>query len=414
MKKIVCLVLAIVLCLSIAAPAMATKEIFIPSMGMVASDVTVNGDAVAGGVVVTAVPAAKDGTASISQEDKDLLLKTYGELSDGTVEVPFNQKYVFFDMFYLSFADDVAAEFAEELAKDGVTITLTLDPENKENTELIAFVLVDDKWVPALKTQNNSDGTVTVTLEDLGPIVFIVPEGETEDEPETTEPGETEDTTVTNIPTFVPSIGYKPGPEIVDVETNIVLGNGEAYGNDKIDDCVIVTSIDQAKNKATDIHQDDRDLLLELYEKLSSGSMTLPVEKDYVIRDLVDINFLLQKCREKEEHQEKIANLKENGVIVTITFRMGVTPGTKLAAMKYDDETGKWEQVPELTVNSDGTVTLVLEEMAPVAFLTDGNAQGVTPWTGDMMGNSIGIWIAVMVICAGGIVALVVLRKKQK
>ena len=415
MKKIVCLILALVLCLSFAAPAMAAEEIFIPSMGMVISNVTIDGKDITEQLVLTTVADAKDGSAGIAKEHMDLLLDAYEKLSRKETELPYEERFSFFDMFCLSLGDQ-SSDLAKELAKDGVTVTMTLDPENVQQEQLIPYVLVDGQWVPAVNYSNNDDGTITVTLEDLGPIIFIVAEGSAEE----TEPAETEETEATettetvNPPAFVPSISYKPGPDIMDVRTNIVLGNGEAYGDDKIDECVIVTSLEQARNKATDIHQEDRNLLIELYEKLTNGTMVLPVEKNYVIRDLMDINFLLEKCRELEDHQEKIDCLEEDGVTITIVFKMAVTPNTNLMAVAYDDETGEWEKVPELTINSDGTITLVLEEMSPVAFLTDGNANGITPWTGDAMGNSIGIWVAVMVICAAGIVALIVLRKKQK
>ena len=81
--------------------------------------------------------------------------------------------------------------------------------------------------------------------------------------------------------TFVPSISYKDGPEIEDAEMN-----GENVG-----DCIVITSIQQAKDKSTDIYQEDRDLLLEVYEKLNSGEMKLPIEEDHVIRELLDVSF---------------------------------------------------------------------------------------------------------------------------
>ena len=58
---------------------------------------------------------------------------------------------------------------------------------------------------------------------------------------------------------FAPSVGYKDGPEIDKAETD----------KEEVTPCLVITSILQAKEKKTDISQPDRDLLLEVYEKLS-------------------------------------------------------------------------------------------------------------------------------------------------
>ena len=71
---------------------------------------------------------------------------------------------------------------------------------------------------------------------------------------------------------FVPSIGYKDGPEIV--------------GGDLVD-CLENTSISEAEKGETSISQEDRELLLDIYQQLVDGTMKLPIENDrYVIRDL--------------------------------------------------------------------------------------------------------------------------------
>ena len=80
---------------------------------------------------------------------------------------------------------------------------------------------------------------------------------------------------------FVPSVTYKDAPEILEAK----------LGDEDVTSCLVVTSILAAQNKTTDVHQDNRDLLLEVYEKLSDGTMTLPLDGDHVIVQLVDIDF---------------------------------------------------------------------------------------------------------------------------
>ena len=94
--------------------------------------------------------------------------------------------------------------------------------------------------------------------------------------------------------TFVPSISYKDGPEIIE---------GEMKEED-VEACLVVTSIRAALEKATDISQEARDLLLDVYEKLDSGEMKLPMEDDYVIRELVDLSWKKIACVDEEHVHE--------------------------------------------------------------------------------------------------------------
>ncbi|MBQ2785770.1 MAG: hypothetical protein IJF02_04650 [Oscillospiraceae bacterium] len=48
--------------------------------------------------------------------------------------------------------------------------------------------------------------------------------------------------------------------------------------------------------------------MLDVYKKLSDGTMTLPLEEDYVIRELADLSFKASACRgEKRGRKEKLA-----------------------------------------------------------------------------------------------------------
>ena len=198
---------------------------------------------------------------------------------------------------------------------------------------------------------------------------------------------------------FVPSIGYKDGPEII---------KGEQDEKD-VTDCLIVTTIKEAEEKSTDITQDDRDLLLDVYDKLMKDEMTLPIECDYEIRDLVDVSYKYEDCRTAEGHGNKPEELKEEGVTVTITFDMGLCPREVLEVYVYID--GQWVAVENVVNNGDGTLTVEFEDICPVAFVK--TLCNAAP-TGDAARNQLGIFIGLMVVSAAAIVVILCLKGKKQ
>lgn len=198
---------------------------------------------------------------------------------------------------------------------------------------------------------------------------------------------------------FVPSISYKNGPEIVNVEINGEDGAG----------CVVVTSIKQAKEKTTDIYQEDRDLLLEIYEELVNGSMVLPLEnKDYVARELVDISFAKTACVEANHgHKEWLA---EENTTIELTLDMGLKSTAKLEVLAYVN--GQWTPVESVKNNGDKTVTCVFEDFCPVAFCVDAESQQEAPKTGDVMTADLNRWVILLVVASAATVVLLANRRK--
>lgn len=197
---------------------------------------------------------------------------------------------------------------------------------------------------------------------------------------------------------FVPSVTYKDGPEIKDAELS-----GEGVG-----DCLVVTSIREAKEKTTDIHQEDRDLLLEVYKEITNGNMELPLEEDYVVLELVDVSFAANGCVEPDHPHEE--DLAKEGTTLEVDFSLNVDPGVKVVVLVYLD--GEW--IPVETVNNgDGTVTCTFEDICPVAFAVPDDTRLDPPKTGDT--SNIGLWVAVMLLALVGIVATALIyRSKTK
>lgn len=167
---------------------------------------------------------------------------------------------------------------------------------------------------------------------------------------------------------FVPSVTYKGGPE-VETGSSMTDGDGNVIADaETLKGCVIITTVEQARDKVTDISQEDRDLLIEVYEKLKEGEMKLPV--DGVIRDLVDISFKYNGCRLlPETHGDKPAGLAQPGVKLTLHLDMyqDVEADSGLKVLTYIGET--WEEIEEVVINEDGTLTCVFEDICPVAFV---------------------------------------------
>ncbi len=202
---------------------------------------------------------------------------------------------------------------------------------------------------------------------------------------------------------FTPSIGYKDGPEILEA----LLDEAE------VDECVIVSTIKEATDKTTDISQHDRDLLLEVYEQLKNGDMKLPIEGKYVIRDLVDVSFEYVDCREIEDHGNKPEQLKEEGVTLTITFDLGIGKDEVIDVYVYEEETvarstsGKWVSAKSVKNNGDGTLTVVFEDICPVAFVVK---EEESSKTGD--NSPIALFAAMMLVSAAGVATMVCIKKK--
>jgi hypothetical protein len=209
---------------------------------------------------------------------------------------------------------------------------------------------------------------------------------------------------------FKPSVEFKPAPEIVpipDGEGNMALAMlVDEFGVvvDYIyegDMCLVVTPVARAEDSNV-IPEDAKNTLLDCYEKLNNGSMTLPYEKfdaglvgsNMVIRDLFDISFL---C---DEHPSMLI---PEGVRLVVRFRMGVDADKNVYTMTFND--GEWNPIVSTVNNNDGTITCTFEHLCPVAFTVEGE-QSEPPQSGDPAGEQLGLWLAV---CGVAVLAVAVL-----
>ena len=197
--------------------------------------------------------------------------------------------------------------------------------------------------------------------------------------------------------TFVPSIPYKDVPEI---EWPVELIDEEGEIIDEIDwDHLVITPISEAET-STEIPEDSREELLEVYEDLTSGEMELPSDEDLVIRDLFDASWICDDGHEEE--------LKEEGVCIEITLDIDIEPDVDVVVMVYID--GEWVPAEEVINNGDGTITVILEDICPIAIAVPQSHVDVPDQTGDTSG--IMMWVMVMLASAAALVVLLVSRRK--
>lgn len=394
MRRFMSLILVLLLCTALACPAMATNVV----PGMLEQgdpdilEAKMDGQDVTECLVVTTITEAEEKTTDIDQESRDLLLQVYEDLRDGRMQLPLEAEYDILAIADVSWkeTDCVGKDHAHQarLEEAGSSVTITYDLNDEHKDDVIVMTYVENQWVEAEQVTNHGDGTYTVVTADLCPVVFARVEGA----------DESQSGGISGENVFVPSIPYKDGPDIEE---------GEMDGED-VGDCLVITTITEAKEKTTDITQEARDLLLEVYEEIKNGDMELPLDEDYVVRELVDVSWKETTCVEPEHgHKEW---LEEEDTTLTVTFDLGVGPEEEVIVLVYIN--GEWVEAVSVINNGDGTVTVVFEDICPVAFCVE--KRYAPPQTGDETGNKLYFFAALMGAAILGLIGLLVWRKKQK
>ena len=209
---------------------------------------------------------------------------------------------------------------------------------------------------------------------------------------------------------FTPSVTNKPAPEIVPVKDpdgnpaiGVICSDDGQIISYVYEECLIVTPVSEA-NTSTEIPESSKVVLLDVYEKLTSGKMTIPYEKhdpklntgNMVIRDLYDAAFV---C---EEHPQM---LEPEGVVFKITFDINVEADVDVYTMTYKND--EWNPIVSTVNNGDGTVTCTFEHLCPVEFSVQ-TAEEPPVQTGDDSGKDLVLWGSVAAVALVAIVVLTV------
>lgn len=166
---------------------------------------------------------------------------------------------------------------------------------------------------------------------------------------------------------FVPSITYKDAISVISA-----VMDGE-----DVSECLVVTTLKEASEKSTDITQEDRDTLQQVYKDLKEGTTELPIDENYVIRELVDLSFKYDSCRKIKEHGAKDHKLGKDGVILTVDFDFGISANEEV--MVWVCIEGEWKEIERVENNGDGTITCDFGDICPVAFAVKQSATVKSP-----------------------------------
>lgn len=218
---------------------------------------------------------------------------------------------------------------------------------------------------------------------------------------------------------FVPSITYKPDPEIVEIQGEDgngyigVIRNEDGEIVDYVGEgCLVITPIADVWDEEIEVPQDTEDLLLLVYDALKKGTMILPYEKhdesmsedNMVIRDLIHIEW---GC---EEHRKLF---EQGGYTLELIFDLGVMEDVQLFVMTYDEETEDWDPIVDAVNNGDGSVTFTFDRLG-VIELSMPISNGYVP-SDDVQQPNILPWI--LALAGAGIAAILILiliLKKKK
>ena len=188
---------------------------------------------------------------------------------------------------------------------------------------------------------------------------------------------------------FVPSISYKDGPEIIEATLK----------GEEVSSCLIVTTIKEASEKSTDITEEERAKLLEVYSKLERGEMKLPLKNKYTVLELLDLSFMYEGCRENPDHKGKEA-LLNGGAALSVNFDLNVNANDNLKVLVCVND--EWKPVESVKINEDGTVTVSFTEICPVAFVIEEEAAD-TP----VQDNNIGTIIAIVTAAVAAVTSII-------
>ena len=199
MRKIACLFVALLLCMSMAVPAFAAENAFVPSIpekdgpefsygedeegkptiGMIVdNDDKLVDHIYEGCLIITSIAKVKD-SDKIPEDARQELLKVYEQLKDGSMKVPYDKistdldpdKMVIRELVDLSWLCD---EHDEMLDGEGNSLKLTFKMGVESGTDVYVMTFVDGEWKPIKSVVNNGDGTITCVFEEICPVLFAV------------------------------------------------------------------------------------------------------------------------------------------------------------------------------------------------------------------------------------------------
>lgn len=198
MKRFFAIITVVMMCISLAVPALAAQE-FMPSVTNKPAPEIVpvpDGDGnlhigiirdkdgkiisyVDEGCLIITPVSEVDTSTEIPEPSRVVLKDVYGKLTNGSMTIPYEKhnakldssKMVIRDLFDATF---VCEEHPKMLEPEGVTLELIFKLDVKAGANVYAMTYKENAWDPIVSCVNNGNGTVTCVFEKLCPIEFSI------------------------------------------------------------------------------------------------------------------------------------------------------------------------------------------------------------------------------------------------
>lgn len=198
--------------------------------------------------------------------------------------------------------------------------------------------------------------------------------------------------------------GQEFDAEIVDAAGHFIKGvyvKSDEHPNGEL----IITPVSAAQADKAD-PRIDKDLLLKYYNELKNSSNPASLIPDlangFVLRDVFDVSLV-----------------GASGLLITLPglylkVNFALNLGKTEPVLGYQANTARtgWEKTAGMANNGDGSATMTLAHLCPVAILVKGSSSVESPRTADISANA--LWVLAAVCGVGAVVVLTVSRKRSK
>ena len=214
---------------------------------------------------------------------------------------------------------------------------------------------------------------------------------------------------------FRPSVDSKDHPVIVPQDFNGISFDALILGenNEVIEGVHIVTErrpdgeIIVTAYSEKDVADDRVDVVYfeasyqELLDTRSLAELNELIPLGMIVRDFFDITLV-----------GTYKDIFKEGKKLQIRFDIGAELKEKLMVLtRCSDESG-WEFVESITINPDGTVTVVFDRLCPVIFLTEDIGAVQSPATSDFASTA--LWSLAIIFGIGSICMVVASKKRAR
>lgn len=203
---------------------------------------------------------------------------------------------------------------------------------------------------------------------------------------------------------FVPSISYKPAPDVMKTEP---AGH---------EDCIVIVPVSQA-DTSKELTAEEAATLKDLYADLSKKGVKLseqcPDLTDLVKKQLGDgktaDNLVVRDLFHVGATCEELPAYLVGGKTLKLTLGSTVAKDEKVFAMLYKD--GKWVALENTVNNGDNTITVTIDKFGPVAIMVPASVGSDDTQTGENSHTT--LWIVIMVAALAAMVVSVLLYRRR-